>query len=204
MLVHDYLRIQIKTVLKPKIDLETMKMVHCRWLCMWKKSVGCIFYLILIWRCKHIWQGSSKLVISINTSFVIREMRIDITLIYYYSGSWALVGWGTFSCHALGCHAFDGVDPNCYSPSYIGVLDYVGAPNWDAMVGSTKTPSLERLMIPWFVELETSQIVNDNNHYIGVNPTGIMTSHIFSICKLKFYSNFPCVVIARPNQLNGS
>jgi hypothetical protein len=42
-LVHDYLR--IKTILELKIDLETMKRVHCRWLCMWKK-VGCVFDLI--------------------------------------------------------------------------------------------------------------------------------------------------------------
>jgi len=40
-----------------------------------------------------------------------------------------LTCWGTLSCCALGCHAFDGVCPNCYAPSYIGVLDYAGVPD---------------------------------------------------------------------------
>jgi len=113
-------------------------------------------------------------------------MRIDITLICRYSKSWSLVGWGTPSYCALGCHVYDNVDLNFGAPSYIDVLDYIGALDWDAMVGLIETLGLEEPMIPWFVELKASQIVSDDNRYIGANPIGIMTSHSFYNCKLFF------------------
>lgn len=112
---------------------------------------------------------------------MIGKMRIDIALICWYSGFWSLVGWGTPSCCALGCHVSNNVDLNCGAPSYIGVLDYIGVFDWDAMVGLIETTSLEEPMIPWLVKLKASWIVSDDNRYIGANPTCIMTSHTFYI-----------------------